>query len=124
MREMRMRALAYAAALTRVAIGAALTAAPDRAGRLWAGFAVDSRSGQMLMRGLGIRDLALGLGMVTALRRGRPLRPWSWYAVACDVVDAAASAAAHAELPDGGRISAPAIAAAAVGDAFIAARLD
>jgi hypothetical protein len=92
--------------------------------RLWTGPAgVDAPAARVLARGLGVRDLLIGLGLLDALRRGGTTRPWSWFAVAGGAVDVAATLAVARELPASRRAAAPLIAATVVADAVIAARL-
>ncbi len=121
---MTVRTAAAITALVRVGIGAAFVAAPAPVTRLWTGPAgIDAPAAQVLARGLGIRDLLIGLGLLDALRRGGTTRPWSWFAVACGAVDVAATAAVARELPASRRLAAPLIAATVVTDAVIAAKL-
>jgi hypothetical protein len=70
-------AIARAAAAGRVAIGAALLAAPGPAAKPWLGDVSEQPSAQVAIAGLGARDLALGLGTLWALGgRKRNARTW------------------------------------------------
>ena len=75
----------------RVAIGAALLVAPGAAGRRWLGDIAGDRRAKVLLRGLGARDLALGLGTYRALDRGEPVRPWVTMSMVGDLSDAVGS---------------------------------
>ena len=70
----------------RAAVGAMLSLAPRTAGRAWYGHE-PSRSTQMALRGLGARDLAIGVG--TALSTGDAARPWLVGGVIADLADVA-----------------------------------
>jgi hypothetical protein len=78
----------------RAAVGAALIAAPAAPVRL-AGQPRPDGAGVLLMRTIGIRDLVVGLGTVTAARSGdaRDARRWTAAALASDSLDVAASLA-------------------------------
>lgn len=91
--------VAKALAGTRIAIGLALFVAPARAGRPWIGDAVDDDGTRMATRGLGARDVALGVGMLAALEAGAPVRRWIEAGAAADLGDAAASALSHRGRP-------------------------
>ena len=73
---MEPRDLALAHARGRMLVGAAFVLAPGLAGRLWIGGDAAQRSVKVLARAFGVRDLALGLGVVIALDRGAPVRGW------------------------------------------------
>jgi hypothetical protein len=77
----------------RVAMGAAMTATPGLVARAW--LSSDEPTVRLLLRGLGVRDLALGVGLLVARDRST----WLWAGVASDAVDAWASALAAASLP-------------------------
>jgi hypothetical protein len=78
----------------RAAVGVALLVAPEAPTRL-AGRPELPGAGVLLMRTIGIRDLALGLGTVAAARSGdaRDVRRWTAAALASDSLDAASSLA-------------------------------
>jgi len=75
-------------AVTRVAIGAVLLAAPGSAGRRWLGDAATDGRVKVALRGLGARDLAFGLGALRALDRGEPVGGWVQLAAVGDLTDA------------------------------------
>lgn len=107
---MTARRAAQGLALSRVAVGVALVAAPERATAGWLGRDARRPGAQVLARALGIRDLALGIGALAALRRGDDAWGWLAGAAAADAVDCAASIAAGDRLPALGRYGVPAIA--------------
>src|SRR5918992_1917089 len=69
------------------------------AGRLWIGGDAAQRSVKVLARAFGVRDLALGLGVVIALDRGAPVRGWIEGGVLSDAVDVAATLLAGDSIP-------------------------
>ena len=102
----------------RVAFGALMVLAPRRAARLWTGESEESAISAMAVRGLGARDLAIGMGTLEEdgdvagwLRAGmvsdagdalgvlsnfgklRGLRPWALLATSCTAVYAGMKAA-------------------------------
>jgi hypothetical protein len=118
------RRAAYGVAVVRMAIGTAFVLAPGRAGRLWGGVHASGPGSAVLARGLGIRDLLLGVGLWRALRRAGGAAEWMWYGVACDVVDGGATWAAYRHLPRTGQAMLPIMAAVTAVDALVAVRLD
>jgi hypothetical protein len=86
-------------ALGRAALGAGLVLAPERLGRPWLGAAAATPGGQAALRGLGVRDLALGLLLLRALG-DRDAAPGIARACALsDGVDAAATVLAREAIP-------------------------
>jgi len=73
----------------RVTIGATLLVAPGAAGRRWIGEPARDPRVKAVLRGLGARDLALGLGALRALDQGAPARGWVQLAAVGDLADAA-----------------------------------
>ena len=100
---MEPRDIALSNARGRMAIGAALIVAPRLAGPMWIGGEADSRAVKVLARGLGARDLALGLGTAVALDRGKPVRGWLEGAALADAVDHVATLVAGDSIPRGAR---------------------
>ncbi len=101
-------------AVGRIGVGAALVIVPRVAGRGWFGDVVDSPGAKVAIRALGIRDLALGLGTYRALETDTDAESWVNLGIACDAVDAAATALALRDLPTMGAMRAIAVAASAV----------
>lgn len=87
---MDARTLTRLMAATRVGIGLALFAAPRTAARRWLGQDLPPAAG-LLARGLGARDLALGMGQLVALDRDGDLDPWMDAGIAADAADAVAA---------------------------------
>jgi hypothetical protein len=83
------RQVARIVAVTRVAIGAVLLAAPGAAGRRWLGEIARNPATKVALRGLGARDMAFGLGTLRALDRGEPVAGWVQLAAVGDLTDAA-----------------------------------
>ena len=54
---------------------------------------------KVLARAFGVRDLAIGLGVVIALDRGTPVRGWIEAGVLSDAIDTAASLLAGSSIP-------------------------
>ena len=100
---MQARDLALSNARGRMAIGAALVLAPRLAGPMWSGRDADSHAVRVLARGLGARDLALGLGTAVALDRGAPVRGWLEGAALADGVDLVSTLLAGDSIPAGKR---------------------
>lgn len=96
---MEDRELATLLGWTRVGAGIAFTLAPAKASKLWMGQNVDSVYTRMAGRSLGARDLALGIGLLQAIRRGTPARGWLEAGVLADAVDALGSARGLRRLP-------------------------
>jgi hypothetical protein len=99
MARVQPRDLALSNARGRMAIGAALVLAPRLAGPMWIGRDADSRAVHVLVRGLGARDLALGLGTAVALDRGAPVRGWLEGAALADGVDLVSTLLAGDSIP-------------------------
>jgi hypothetical protein len=116
------RSLARITAAGRVAIGATLMTVPTLITRGWAGEVAASPGGKLLARTMGVRDLALGLGVLGALDRGDPrARDWVRLSALSDAVDATATVLAYPHLPRRTRFGALAVAAGAALVGFAAA---
>src|SRR2546426_10855491 len=71
------RQLATSIAWGRIALGAIAMLAPSLPLRPWVGGATaQQRQAKVLARAMGIRDIALGLGVILALRHAAPARGW------------------------------------------------
>jgi hypothetical protein len=114
---------ATAVAAGRVAIGLTALAWPSVPSRPWVGAASDDLAAQVFGRALGARDVALGLGALTALRRtqAEPGSASGWVAAGAlsDALDVVASLSSWRRLPRTGRwlVAGSAAAAALVGAA-------
>jgi hypothetical protein len=98
---------ATAVAAGRVAIGLTALAWPSVPSRPWVGAAADDLAARVFGRALGARDVALGLGALTALRRtqAEPGSASTWVAAGAvsDALDVVASLLSWRQLPRTGR---------------------
>lgn len=98
---------ARAVAAARVVIGLTALAWPSVPARPWVGTAADDLAARVFGRALGARDLALGLGSLTALQRpgaeGGSARAWIAAGALSDALDVVASLSSWRELPQRGR---------------------
>jgi hypothetical protein len=115
----RARAATRALAAGRVLIGASICLAPRLAAR-WVGDATGTPGARMVIRGLGARDAALGLGTLAALNEPAQLRRWLVLASGCDATDFVATIAGPAA-PARPAVIALAAGAAAIGLGLAAA---
>jgi hypothetical protein len=117
-----LRAGATAVAAGRVALGLTALAWPSVPARPWVGAAADDLAARVFGRALGARDVALGLGALTALARTaeEPGSASAWVAAGAlaDALDVAASVSSWRELP---RVSRWLVAASAGGAALVGA---
>lgn len=91
--------LARALSLTRIAIGAFAFIAPRRLAKSWTGHEGDIVAAPMAIRGLGARDIALGLGTLLALDRGKGARGWLEAGALADAGDVISTLARFGDLP-------------------------
>jgi hypothetical protein len=106
-------------------IGAILVLAPGMAKGMWIGSDADRPAVKVLARGLGARDLALGLGIAVAIDRGAPVRGWLEGAALADGVDLAATLLAGDSIPRGKRRMVALVAGASLATcAWLARALD
>ena len=98
---------ARAVAAARVVIGLTALAWPSVPARPWVGAAADDLPARVFGRALGARDLALGLGALTALQRPGSergsARAWVAAGALSDALDVVASLSSWRELPRRGR---------------------
>lgn len=106
----RTARLSIALAAGRIAFGVALAAAPGRVGTSWIGKDARRTPPQVPIRGLGVRDVAVGGGIVAAALGGDDLRPWLAGCAAADLADVAAILAAGDGVPGRARAGTLAIA--------------
>lgn len=117
--------LARVLAVGRIAIGTALFVAPALSARSWLGDDVDDAGAKMATRGLGARDVAIGLGLLTALGGEGDPRRWLDAGVLGDLADATAAVLARDERPSGAVIATVAVAGgAAAAGAWLRTALD
>lgn len=82
--------------LARLALGLWLATAPNKAGEIWFGSADQPASTIALMRGLGGRDVGLGLGLALNPQLAPSLLP---IGIVADIVDAIAALLIHDRIP-------------------------
>jgi hypothetical protein len=86
----------------RIGIGAALLLTPGLSLRVWLGRRATAGAlpmGRLLARSAGIRDVALGLGTLFAVRHGSPVRGWLEASMVADTGDLVSLVLAARELP-------------------------
>jgi hypothetical protein len=93
------RQLAASLAWVRVGIGAVAMVAPTVVARPWIGADASRRTTKVFARAMGIRDLALGLGVILALRHDAPVRGWVEGGGLADAGDALATLLSFGSLP-------------------------
>ena len=96
------RALGATLALTRTAFGVGFVADPRRTASGWVGpRAARRKENQMLARVVGARDIALGVGTLTALARGDmpSARGWVWAQTLSDGADAVSGYISRDDIP-------------------------
>jgi hypothetical protein len=94
------RRLAGVLASLRCALGVAAYLAPALPAGPWIGREEGRRDGARLFaRALGVRDLALGIGLLGARSRGEPLRGWAGAGALADGGDLLATLVAFRQLP-------------------------
>jgi hypothetical protein len=111
---MDVKLAARALAVGRIAVGLGLFLSPRRLTRGWLGREADGRAVPAVVRGIGARDVAIGVGLLLALREGEPVRDaerWLEAGIVGDLGDAAGTALVGT--PDAGRWSTIAIAGGA-----------
>jgi hypothetical protein len=111
------RDLARLLGLTRIAFGVAGFLMPNTTMRAWIGQRAQPYPTNMLLRGLAGRDIAIGVGIVTALETGAPVRGWLEASALSDAADAVGTLTSWRSLPGFRRITALAleVGAAALG---------
>lgn len=106
-------AIGRLSAVLRLGIGVGLVAAPRMLTRAWIGADSGHAGPQAVARGLGIRDVALGAGLLAAADTGERRR-WLLGALLADATDLSATLAAGDRLPLRGRVLVSAAAAGGV----------
>jgi hypothetical protein len=118
------RALNLAFAGGRGLFGVGLAVAPGKLASGWIPDDAARDQTQVILRGLGARDIALAGGTVAAVLNEDDVRPWLISAMACDTADIVAAFLAGDSLPSRARWGTLALAGAAVaaGAALVAAQ--
>ncbi|MDQ4143685.1 MAG: hypothetical protein M3198_08055 [Actinomycetota bacterium] len=113
---MNEKEIARLLGLARVGLGLATFLMPKKAVRVWIGQEAKPYPTNMITRSLAIRDLSLGIGLLTALEKDTAARGWLEAGALADMGDAVSTLGTR-ELPGLRRlvVFAAAIAAAAVG---------
>ena len=122
---MGARDLAVGLAGGRIAIGVVSLLAPGLVGRAMMRRGGDSGGMRFLLRVVGARDLALGLGVLVALDREAPVRGWLRASAVVDGLDAAGSLLARHHLrPTAFPVAAGAATAGTLLSGWLAGQLD
>ena len=100
-----MRTIALLMAIGRTAFGATLLFRPKLISRAWLGEDAERPAADMLMRVVGARDLAIGLGAVLAIMQGQKARGWIEAGVLADAADTAITLAYLGKLPTQGALT-------------------
>jgi hypothetical protein len=117
--------VALSLARGRIAFGASALIAPRLAARVMGAGRAPRGTAPLLARMLGARDIALGLGTVIALDRGKPVRGWIEGSALADAADCLACLLARTELPPNVvRATASLGGASAIVGIFLSRRLD
>jgi hypothetical protein len=116
--------VARALALSRIGFGVAMLVTPGLFARLWIGASGRAPGVRVLTRALGIRDVALGMGLLRATELGHDEHSWLVLGAASDAVDALATLAAFRHLPRLRRWIIVASAAGAASTAMAASQLE
>lgn len=119
------RDLAVGLAGGRIAIGVVSVLAPGLVGRAMMGPDADSSGTRLLLRVVGARDLALGIGVLVGLDRDATVRGWLRASAVADGFDAAGSVLARRHLrPTVFPAAASAATAGALLSGWLAGQLD
>jgi hypothetical protein len=94
---MSLRQIITGYSALRIAYAVALLVAPGRIARPWLGAAPATPGGEVAVRGLGARDLAISAGALAAAASGGQPRWWLAACAASDGVDVAATLAADGD---------------------------
>jgi hypothetical protein len=78
----------------RILFGVAALVAPGTAGRILAGDGGAAPDAQAFLRGMGGREIGLGLGLLAMIRADGPVKPWLVAALLADSSDIAGIAGA------------------------------
>jgi hypothetical protein len=83
----------------RMLLGGFALLAPRRFERMWVGDATEGTPSHMGTRGLGGRDVAIGIGILKAMEQGGRVRGWLEAGAVADASDALGTLGAWGELP-------------------------
>jgi hypothetical protein len=88
MDEFDEKDLIRALATGRIAIGSLAFLAPRKLARVWTGESPEMAVSHMAIRGMGVRDVGIGLGTLIALENDKPVRGWLQANALADAGDA------------------------------------
>jgi hypothetical protein len=88
----------------RLLFGVAALVAPGTAGRILAGDGGAAPDAQAFLRGMGGREIGLGLGLLAMVRADGPIKPWLIAALLADSSDIAGIAGAWRHLAPSKRL--------------------
>ncbi|MBN8867092.1 MAG: hypothetical protein J0H98_06030 [Solirubrobacterales bacterium] len=115
------RALNAGYGLARIGFGIFASSAPTRMGRTWVGGDAERPGATVILRALGLRDIALGSGTLAAALRG-DASDWLAVSMISDLGDAAATLIGRNEIGSRGvAITAGVAGAGALGAALLLA---
>ena len=83
----------------RLALGAVLFLMPSKGAKAWSSQGADTPAAVVASRGMGARDMALGLGALLAIGNDKPVRGWIEAAAFSDLLDAINAAMSFRRLP-------------------------
>jgi hypothetical protein len=89
--------------LGRAVYGTGLVVAPGIFARVWLGREAERPSAQLALRAVGVRDAAVGLGMLLSADDADRQRPWLAAGAVSDLVDMAATLLAGPAIPESSR---------------------
>ena len=121
---MSARTIARLIGAGRVAVGLGLVVAPSAVARPWIGDDADRPGTTVMIRGLGARDLILGLLALHTLGNAQVAPRYQRAVAVSDAVDLLATLAVRDKLPAGAAIGTAAVAGGAItGQLYAAAKL-
>ncbi|MGH2754778.1 MAG: hypothetical protein ACRDLB_10125 [Actinomycetota bacterium] len=97
--DIEAKELAQILSLGRVVLGVGAVLAPRRFGRMWTGEHSETAVSAIAVRGMGARDIALGLGTLRALDGEGPARPWLEAQALADASDTVSTLGSFGKLP-------------------------
>ena len=96
---MTEKEMARVLGLVRVALGAIGMLAPTKSMRAWIGQEAKPYPTNMVLRGMAVRDAALGIGLLAALEKKGDARGWLEGMALSDLGDAIGTLGAWKDLP-------------------------
>lgn len=96
--ELEEREVARFMGALRVGLGVAMFVAPNKVVKSWTGDGTQSLPSTMALRGMAVRDIAIGLGLVKAVELETSTRGWLEAGALSDAGDAVATLLSWREL--------------------------